>query len=100
MPNMSQLAEQHIRQHESHLKHIDELFQRAHKGASPEDSGVQDQLAALKLEQEKLASHFEELKQKSVENWQEEEVEKSGPLMGLWDAVAQELEKLVERVER
>ena len=32
-------------------------------------------------------------------HWQEEEIEKSGP-MALWDSVAQQLEKLVERIEK
>jgi len=32
-------------------------------------------------------------------NWQEEEIEKSGP-MALWDSVAQQLEKLVEKIEK
>ena len=34
-----------------------------------------------------------------LKNWREEEIEKSG-LMGLWDALAQQAEKLAERLDK
>jgi hypothetical protein len=39
------------------------------------------------------------LKQGSTAEMQEEMIEEAGP-MGVWDALAQQLEKLVERIER
>ena len=39
MTTKEQLIEQHIREYESRLKHIDELFERAHEAAGqPEDT--------------------------------------------------------------
>ena len=93
MTDINHMVEQHIMQYESHLKHIDELLERGRKGAAeaPEH--------AKASEREKLASHIEELRLKPLEDWQEQEIELAGP-MGSWDAVAQQLEKLVERIER
>ena len=101
MTKINHLVEQHITRYESHLKHIDELLERAHEGVTegPEHEETRAELEGLKLEREKLASHLDELRLKSLENWREEEIEKSGP-MGIWDAVAQQLEKLVERIVR
>jgi DNA repair exonuclease SbcCD ATPase subunit len=99
MTTMNQLVEQHITKYESHLKHIDELLERAHEGVAegPEYEETRAELEGLQQQREKLASHLDELRLKSLENWREEEIEKSGP-MGIWDAVAQQLEKLVERL--
>ena len=44
-------------------------------------------------------TQLEELRLKSLANWREEEIEKAGP-MGIWDALAQQIEKLVERLEK
>lgn len=101
MTTMNELAEQHMRQYDAHLKHLDELLERAHKGVAegPEHEEIRTQLTDLQRERDRLATLYEELRLKSPENWQEEEIEKGGP-MGIWDAVAQQLEKLVERLER
>ena len=101
MTEYDKLTNQHIVEYESRLKHIDELVERARKraeegAAEPE---VSKQLAQVMQEREKLASGLEELKAKPREDWQEKDIERAGP-MGIWDAVAQQLEKLVERLER
>ena len=41
---------------------------------------------------------LDELRLKNLDNWRVEEIEKSG-LMGLWDALAQQAEKLAERLD-
>ena len=99
MTKIAELAEQHIREHESRLKHIDELMARAHAGAGPEQAETGTELKKLTVEREELAGHLERMRLRSLEDWQEKEIELSGP-MGIWDAVAQQLEKLVERLER
>ena len=101
MANINHMVEQHIVQYESHLKHMDELLERARKGVdeTPEHAEVSEALEKLAGEREKLAGHVEELRLKPLEDWQEQEIELAGP-MGIWDAVAQQLEKLVERIER
>jgi predicted component of type VI protein secretion system len=99
MTGIEHLVEQHILEYESRLKHVDELLERAHKAVEKEPSPVSEELAALKEEREKFAAHLEELRLKSLQDWREEEIEKAGP-MGVWDALAQQLEKLVERFEK
>jgi len=53
---------------------------------------------SLKNERDKFAQHIDTLKQGSTADMQEEMIEGAGP-MGVWDALAQQLEKLVERIE-
>ena len=94
MPDINQLAERHILEHEARLKHIDELMgkvdQAEQKTGSPE---VSAELADLKQERNVLANHLDELRKKSAEEW----AEQGGPMV-IWDIVADRLEKLVERV--
>jgi hypothetical protein len=101
MADINALVEQHIREHESRLKHVDELLGRVHKvvGAISEDAEAKVQLAELQRDRDRLASQLEMLRLKPLSDWKEEEIEKAGP-MGIWDAIAQQLEKLVERIER
>lgn len=95
MANVNELAEQHIRKHESLLKHMDELFEQAEAGE--ESTELRSELAQLRQEREKLLAHIEELKSKVREEWQEESFEEAGPMI-VWEAVAKRLEKLVQRV--
>ena len=96
MPDINQLAERHIREHEAHLKHIDELMGQVDKTkqAVTDSSEVSAELADLKQERGVLANHLEELRKKSAEEW----AEKGGPMV-MWDIVADRLEKLLERVK-
>jgi len=100
MTHRDHLIEQHILQHESHLKHIDEMLRRAHEhveaGQAP--SGAEEELAELKDEREKLAGHLTEMKRQEADQWDPQLLKRSGP-MGIWDAVAKRLEKLVERLD-
>lgn len=94
MPDINQLAERHIREHEARLKHIDELMGKADKAEQTADSSeVSAELADLKQERGVLADQLDELRQKSAEEW----AEQGGPMV-MWDIVADRLEKLVERV--
>lgn len=96
MPDINQLAERHIREHEAHLKHIDELMEQVDKAkqAAADSSEVSAELADLKQERGILANHLDELREKSAEEW----AEKGGPMV-MWDIVADRLEKLVERIK-
>jgi hypothetical protein len=51
----------------------------------------------LKKERDKLAGWVDEIKRKPPGSLREDETMKAGP-MGIWDAVAQQVEKLVERI--
>ena len=93
------LIEQHIHEHESRLKHIDELLHRAHDEleASGEPADVESELRVLRGDREKLAEHVSELKDRPAKDWQAEAFKRAGP-MAVWDAVAQRLENVLERL--
>jgi hypothetical protein len=99
MTKFADLTEQHILEYESRLKHIDELLVRAREGATSERQEHGVELKELSTKREELAGHLEKMRLKSLEEWQEKEIERDG-LMGIWDALAQQLEKFVERHER
>lgn len=100
MTSRDHLIEQHIVQYESHLRHIDEMLHRAHKhveaGKAPPEA--EKELDSLKSEREKLAEHLSEMKRRTSEDWERETFTRAGP-MGIWDAVARRLEKLVEHLD-
>jgi hypothetical protein len=101
MSTEESLIDQHIREYESRMRHIDQMLERAQKGLTEIDEAapVHNDFKAVKQEREKLATLYDELKLPSTEDWRREEIIKSGP-MGIWDSLAQQLEKLVERLER
>ena len=78
MSNFEHLAEQHIREHESRLKHIDELLGRARQGVAEEpEAGAE--LEDLAKERERLASDLDDLRLRDVKDWEKEEIAKAGP---------------------
>ena len=99
-PKMNQLIQQHILEHEMRLKHVDTLLERAQSGIAKAGGGdAAEQLASAKAERDKLAGHVEEYKQRPTGQWSEAEFENKGPMI-IWDTLAQQLERLVERMER
>ncbi len=92
------LRSEHIARYEAHLKHLDDLFERA-KQKKIEESEHEAELKELSGKREKLATHVDELKFKDLEHWKEEEIQMSGP-MAIWDSVAQQLEALIEKFEK
>jgi len=101
MTGFNQLVENHIDEYQSRLKHIDQLLERASKAVakSHAHADIHAEIANLRNEREKFASQIITLKQKSINILPKEMLEKSGPI-GIWDEVALQLEKLVERIER
>ena len=101
MTNVTRMAEQHMLEYESRQKHVGELLERAREKTATGDapSDMRARLEELEKEQDRLIVRLDELTLEDPENWREEEIEKSG-LMGLWDALAQQAEKLVERLEK
>ena len=88
MTNIDQLAEQHIRQYETRLKHIDEVIAKADKETQSED------LKELAGHRSELADYIEELREKAPFEWMEE----GGPMV-MWDIVAERIQELVDRIE-
>lgn len=98
MTHIDSLIEQHIREYESRLKHIDELLERAAQ-AGGDEAQQSGELSAFKRDRDQLTTQIDELKRKPAEAWQRAAFEKAGP-MGVWDTVADRLERLVERFEK
>lgn len=93
MNTEDQLAEVHVREYESRMKHIDELIAKAEaaEALAPEH---QAELAALKGHRAKLADALDQIQRTSLAEW----AQKGGPMI-LWDLVAERVEKLVEHLE-
>lgn len=96
MTSLEHLVEQHVTEYESRLKHVDEKIQDASEAAGEELDG---ELQSLIKERDRLADHVEQMKLRSLEDWDKEELAQAGP-MGVWDALAQQLEKVVERLSK
>ncbi|MET0015402.1 MAG: hypothetical protein ABW088_17255 [Sedimenticola sp.] len=109
MTSENLLVEQRIREYESRLKHLDEMIEKAAAGvgeaqphdeineAQPHDE-IKAKLKQIRKERDKLESHYEQMKLTPGENWEVEEIEKSGP-MGIWDVLAQDLEHLLKHLK-
>ncbi len=95
------LAEQRVKEYDLRLRHVDEILDYAGKelGNGRYEAETKALLDKVKADRDKLANWLEESRHKPLENWREDEIRKAGP-MAIWDAVAQQLERLVERLER
>ena len=95
------LVEQHYIEHEARLKHIDELIDSAHDRIKcvnvPEDKKLE--LQDIRNARDRLERNLLRMKHKSGENWEYVSIQSAGP-MGIWDIVAQRIEKLVEYLEK
>ena len=65
----------------------------------PAHSDIHAQVEKAKSDRDKASAHLEKLRKMSSEKFSEGLMEQAGP-MGIWDAVAGDLEKLVERIEK
>ena len=93
-----QLIDQHIREYESRMKHIDELYERAHKATEHLDDEHESR-SELKWFEERRSNVKDAIETMPVKNWREETVKKAGP-MAIWDIIAQQLEDFLERHEK
>ena len=100
MTTKEQLIEQHIREYESRLKHIDELYDRAHKATEHlnDEHEFRSELQDYATQRSRLQQHADDVKTMPVKNWREETVRNAGP-MAIWDILAQKLEDFIERHE-
>ena len=100
MSNTEHLIEQHIREYESRMRHIDELYQRAHAAAGELDkaSGVHNKLDELAAQRSLLEETTTEIRSMPLHRWREETALNAGP-MAVWDVLAQKLEDFLERHE-
>ena len=101
MSDINDMVEQHILEFESRQKHMEELLAQARElaGAEPEREDVRSEIERLTKEQERLSGLLDRLRKKAPGDWQADQIAYDGP-MAVWDIVAQDLEKLVERLTR
>lgn len=92
------LVEQRIKEYDMHLRHVDEVLSYAKK-EKPNDPDTIMLLSRLEVERNKLADWLGETKRRPLEAWKNGEIMRAGP-MGIWDSIALQVEKLVERFER
>ena len=98
MSKTDHLIEQHILQHEAHLKHVDELLERARKSTEAEKE-PDPLLAAIEEERDKLAGLLRKMQGGQPESWQDSAEAQFGPLAA-WNVIARLLEELIERAEK
>lgn len=82
MPNMDRLVEQHIRESESHLRHIDELMGKASQRPSDDASGpeVQTLLSRVSETRERLERDLKDLRRGFVDGSDQATVERGARL--------------------
>ena len=98
MTSKEQLIEQHIREYEARLKHVDELYVRAQEATEHLDD---EHASRAKLEAygemlSGMQQKGDEIKTMHLGHWREETVQNAGP-MAIWDILAQTLENFIER---
>jgi aryl carrier-like protein len=100
MTNKEHLIEQHRLEYESRMKHIDELYQRAHEATGKLDSAhdARTRLDELTAQRSLLQETTDSIKTMPLEKWREATARNAGPMM-VWDILAQKIEDFVERHE-
>ena len=100
MTATERLVSQHIKEYESRLRHIDELFHRAQKASAKlaDDHVIKSELETYQRQKAELKKQTEKLKTMEPDNWREETIQAAGP-MAVWDILAQKLEDVIERLE-
>ena len=100
MTTKEQLIDQHIREYESRLKHLDELYERAHSATAhlDDEHETRAELKDYATQRARLQQQSDEVKTMPVADWREETIKNAGP-MAIWDILAQKLEDFIERHE-
>jgi hypothetical protein len=98
MTTKEQLIEQHVREYESRLKHLDELYQRAHSATEHLDDthASRSELQDYATQRALLKKKTDQVKTMDPGSWRAETIQNSGP-MAIWDVLAQKLEDFIER---
>jgi hypothetical protein len=100
MTDLNKVVEQHILEHQSRLDHIDEMLERAREeeGKAAGKGEYGEELTALKRDRDELSDELDSMKRDPAEFWQKNAVDHAGP-MGMWDAIAEQIEDLLERLQ-
>lgn len=99
MDEITKLAEQHIRESESHLRHIDELMERARQAQAQiaAAEGLEERLTQIRRDRDRLASELDDMRKQPVDDWPKLAKRGEG-LKGVLQAVGIQLEKILAAV--
>jgi len=99
MDEITKLVEQHIRESESHLLHIDELMERARvaHAKAPAASDLVERLAQIRQDRDRLAGELDEIRRQPVHDWPKL-VKRGEGLKGVLKAVGLQLEQVLAAV--
>ncbi len=99
MTATERLVTEHIREYESRLKHIDELFERAQQASDNlhDEHALKSEIDQFAQQRAEFIKEKDRVKTMSVDQWRKELLTSSGP-MAIWDVLAQKLEDLTERL--
>lgn len=99
MDELTRLTEQHFREWESHLHHIDELMAQARQAhaASPGPSDVDARIAGIKQDRDQAAQEFDKIRQLPTAEW-DKVVERAPGMNGLLKRIGQQLDDVLATV--
>lgn len=97
MSHIDQLVEQHFRESESHLRHIDEMMEKARKAREGSGLPAEPDLVRINQDRMRLAQELHGLRNEPKPA-SDEMAERSKGLTGMLQAIGSELEKALVAV--
>ncbi len=97
MSHIDQLVDQHIRESESHLRHIDEMLEQARKAREGTTVGAEPDLARIDGDRMRLAQELHGLRNEPKPA-SDETAKRSKGLTGMLQSIGSELEKALVAV--
>lgn len=100
MGSIDSLVERNIQRYESRLEHVDDLIEQARNGLQghPDHEKHAKTLADILARRDELQVRLDDLKLNNPDRLSEE-LQEDGPIMGIADAIAGELEALLEKLD-
>lgn len=99
MDETNKLVEQHIGESQSHLRHIDELMERARaaRAKAPQARGLEELLTRTQQDRDRLAQHLDDVRRQPADALPRL-VEHGEGLKGALEAMGLQLEKALAAV--
>lgn len=97
MSRIDQLVEQHIRESESHLRHIDEMLEKARKARERSELGAEPDLTRIDQDRMRLVQELHGLRNEPKPA-SEDVAQRSKGLTGMLQSIGLELEKALVAV--
>lgn len=99
MTKANRLVQQHCYEFESNRRHVDDMTPRDAENCPDLKEENEESVAQASAGHGELFGGLDSYKRRHPGQWPEGNFAKIGP-MAVWDTVAQQLEKLVERLDR